>query len=621
MCGIAGIFRPERDREPDADLLQKMTRVLAHRGPDGEGQRLQKGYGLGHRRLAIIDIAGGAQPMDDGSGRLWVTFGGEIYNHLELRRELTERGYRFRTHADTEVLLHGWREWGPDLPRRLCGMFAFALVDEDRHELFCARDRLGKKPFYYTVLPDGEVLFASELKALRADPRVQPRLCPEALGNYLCLGYVPDPRSIYVDIHKLPPGASLHVRGGRPRIQRYWQLTFDVSARPADLEEQFLAHLDEAVRSRLMSEVPLGTFLSGGIDSQAVLASMAQVGAKDLVACSVGFDEPTFDERAGARAGAERFGAHLHEEVLGVDDMLDLSWFPDVFDEPLADDSAIPTYHVSRLARRHVTVALSGDGGDECFAGYRRYRFDELENRWRRRLPRYLWAVAGSLYPKLDFLPRFLRLKRTLQNMALSPEQAYARSVSRVLPEEVRPLVRKRWRGGDPLLPVKNAYASVTGPALVRCAAADFQTWLPGGILTKVDRASMAVSLEVRAPFLDHRMVEFAATIDTAHKLAGGQTKAFLRHALKNRLDPRVLAAPKRGFSVPMRSWMRGALGDELTRELASDALAEILDVGRVARLLERHRRGSRDHGQLLWGVLVLGRFLRRWVTGEKVTR
>ena len=237
-----------------------------------------------------------------------------------------------------------------------------------------------------------------------------------------------------------------------------------------------------------------------------------------------------------------------------MDDMLDLDWFSNVFDEPLADDSAIPAYHVSRLARRHVTVALSGDGGDECFAGYRRYRFDVLENRWRHRLPRGLWALAGGLYPKLDFLPRFLRMKRTLQNLACSPEQAYARSVSRVLPEQVLSLVRERWRGGDPLLPVKSAYASARGPALLRCAAADFATWLPGGILPKVDRTSMAVSLEVRAPFLDHRLVEFAATVQTAHKLAGGQTKVFLRHALRNRLDPATLSAPKRGFSVPMRA-------------------------------------------------------------------
>lgn len=596
-----------------------MTQVLVHRGPDAEGQRLQKGYGLGHRRLAIIDIAGGAQPMEDGSGRLWVSFGGEIYNHEELRRELQDKGHRFRTRADTEVLLHGWREWGPDLPRRLCGMFAFALVDEDRHELFCARDRLGKKPFYYTVLPDGEVLFASELKALLTDPRVSRELCPEALGNYLCLGYVPDPRSIFRDIHKLPPGASLHVRGGTPRVQRYWQLTFAPPSRRglADTQEQFLAHLDEAVRCRLMSEVPLGAFLSGGIDSQAVLSSMARVGARDLVATCIGFDDPAFDEREGARAGAERVGARLHEEVLRVEDMLDLSWFTDTFDEPLADDSAIPAYHVSRLARRHVTVALSGDGGDECFAGYRRYRFDDLENRWRRRLPCALWAAAGCLYPKLDFLPRYLRLKRTLQNLACTPEQAYARSVSRVLPEQVLPLVRERWRGGDPLLPVKNAYAGTQGPPLVRCAAADFQTWLPGGVLTKVDRASMAVSLEVRAPFLDHRMVEFATTIDPTLKLAGGQTKAFLRHALRDRLDKGLLAAPKRGFSVPMRSWMRGRLGDALQQELGNDALADILDVGGVARLLEQHRGGSADHGQLLWSVLVLGRFLGRWVTRE----
>jgi asparagine synthase (glutamine-hydrolysing) len=285
-----------------------------------------------------------------------------------------------------------------------------------------------------------------------------------------------------------------------------------------------------------------------------------------------------------------------------------------VFDEPLADDSAIPTYHVSRLARRHVTVALSGDGGDECFAGYRRYRFEVLENRWRHRLPRGLWALCGGIYPKLDFLPRFLRLKRTLQNLALTPAEAYARSVSRVLPEQILPLLRQRWQSDDPLLPVKNAYAQQSGPALLRCAAADFQTWLPGSILTKVDRASMAVSLEVRAPFLDHRLVEFAASIPAAQKLALGQTKAVLRQALRSRLDPATLSAGKRGFSVPMRAWMRGSLGDALQAEFSGEALADILDVGAVANLLHKHRAGVADHGQLLWTILVLGRFLRRWV-------
>ncbi len=561
--------------------------------------------------------------MQDGSGRLWVTFGGEIYNHLELRKDLEEKGYRFHTRADTEVLLHGWREWGRDLPRRLCGMFAFALVDDDRQQLFCARDRLGKKPFYYTVVPDGDLLFASELKALLADQRVQRQLCPEALGNFLCLGYVPDPRSIYRHIHKLPPGSSLHVqRGGSPRTQRYWQLSLDEAStgRLEELEERFLAGLDEAVRGRLMGEVPLGVFLSGGIDSQAVLSSMATVGAKELVALTVGFDDPRFDERPGARLGAARFGAQLHEEVLKVDDMLDLAWFSEVFDEPLADDSAIPAYHVSRLARRHVTVALSGDGGDECFAGYRRYRFDVVENRWRHRLPRPIWALAGALYPKLDFLPRFLRLKRTLENLSCAPEQAYARSVSRVLPEQILPLLRPEWRGGDPLLPVKNAYACARGSALLRCAAADFATWLPGGILPKVDRTSMAVSLEVRAPFLDHRVVETAATLSSQHKLASGRTKAFLRHALRHRLHPAILAARKRGFSVPMRAWMRGRLGNAVAAELAGEALGDILDVRRVAQLLQRHRSGLADHGQLLWTVLVLGRFLRRWACPDNAT-
>ena len=616
MCGIAGIFLGSRDRQPDRDLLQAMTRSLAHRGPDGEGLRVATGYGLGHRRLAIVDIERGAQPMTDGTGRLWVTFGGEIYNHEDLRRELTAHGHTFRTHADTEVLLHGYRQWGAELPKRLDGMFAFAIVDEERHELFVARDRLGKKPFYYAMV-DGELLFASELKALLEDPRIRRELQPEALCQFLCLGYVPDPGSIYRDVYKLPPGHTLRLENGTPRVEPYWQLSFDSEPRRSReaAEERLLQHLDRAVRGRLMGEVPLGAFLSGGIDSQAVVSSMARAGGSRLVACSIGFDEPRFDERALARTAARRFGVELHEEVLRVDDMQDVSWFADVFDEPLADHSAIPTYHLSRLARRHVTVALSGDGGDECFAGYRRYRFDVMENRWRRCLPPGAWRVLGSLYPKLDFLPRFVRFKRTFQNLACTPEEAYARSVSQVLPEHVLPLVREAWRCEDPLAPVKRAYAATSGPALTRCAAADFQTWLPGRILPKVDRASMAVSLEVRAPFLDHHLVEFAATIPAAQKLAGARTKGLLRHALRGRLDEDVLAQPKRGFSVPMRAWMRGELGTALESELAGEALADILDVQAVASLLRVHRSGIADHSQLLWTVLVLGRFLQRWVS------
>ena len=493
--------------------------------------------------LAIVDLAGGAQPMRRSArAQVWVTFNGEIYNYLELRAELERQGCRFRTNSDTEVLVHGFRIWGTDLASKLAGMFAFALVDERDRTFYAARDRLGKKPFHYC--DDGErLLFASEIKALLARPEVPRAISPVALARFLCLRYVPDPDTIFEGIAKLPPAHQMVHRQGRTTVEPYWRLSF-ASPRAAsfgELQAEVTALLDDAVQRRLMGDVPLGAFLSGGVDSYAVVDSMSRVSSTRVVACGIGFDDPRFDELPLARQAAERCGAELHEEVVRLEDLLDQGWFADTFDEPFSDSSAIPTYFVSRMARRHVTVALSGDGGDENFAGYRRYRFDSRENRLRSMLPRGVFGAAGALYPKLDFAPRWLRFKRTLQNLALDPAVAYARSVSASLPEEILPLLRGDLADAEPnpLRPVEEAYRAADGPdPLSRAAAADFATYLPGDILTKVDRASMAVSLEVRAPFLDHRMVELAATIPTAEKFRGHQTKGFLRRALQDRLGP-----------------------------------------------------------------------------------
>lgn len=615
MCGIAGIFAADPRVVIDASLVRAMTRVQAHRGPDGEGIRSGPGYGLGHRRLAIVDLGGGQQPMAAADGRLWVTFNGEIYNHDELRTELQAAGHRFATRSDTEVLLHGYREWGERLPERLRGMFAFAIVDEERHRLFAARDRVGKKPFHY-ALHDGALLFASELKGLAACTALPRRLDAGALVRFLCLRYVPDPDTIFAGIKKLPPGHSLTYADGRVDLRAYWRLSFARPSReqPAALAERVLATLDEAVRIRLMGEVPLGAFLSGGLDSFAVVDSMSRTSPTRVVACTMGFDEAAFDERRFTRQAAAACGAELHEEVVRVDDLLAQEWYADTFDEPFADDSSVPTYHVSRLARRHVTVALSGDGGDECFAGYRRYRFDRWENRARRLVPGVLARTLGALYPKADFLPRWLRFKRTLENIGRSPAEAYARSVSSNLPEHVLPCLRADLRASepDPLAPIRRAYEAADGPdALSRAIATDFATYLPGDILTKVDRASMAVSLEVRAPFLDHHMVELAASVPSALKLSGDRSKGFLRDTLRNRLGD--VDRRKQGFSTPLRQWFAGPLGDALGVAVDSGPLAALVDVPRVRAAAARHRSGAADHSQWLWSLLVLDRFLRRW--------
>ena len=619
MCGIAGVFHTDRNKPVSGDALRAMADAIAHRGPDGEGFHRGAGHGLAHRRLAIVDLAGGSQPMSTADGRLHVVFNGEIYNHAELRSQLEAGGAVFRTRSDTEVLLHGWRAWGTGLASRLRGMFAFALVDEGAHEFYAARDRLGKKPFHY-VCADGSIWFASELKALRAAGMLGRRLRPEAIDQFLSLRYVAEPHSVFAGVEKLPPAHWLHLREGSMVLQRYWRLSFTEAA-PQPLEvlhERALALLDEAVRIRLMGEVPLAPFLSGGIDSHAVVDSMVRQSGHRLRACTVGFEDPAFDERAATRESAAASGVELVEEVLRTEELEDLQWFDDTFDEPFADSSALPTYHVCRLARRHVTVALSGDGGDESFAGYRRHLFDAREHRVRGLLPSAVWQLLGSLWPKGDWLPRPLRGKRTLQELGMSPARAYASSVSGSLPDEVFGLLRPEHAAtaGDPLAAVVDAYerADANDP-LGRACATDFATWLPSDILVKVDRASMARSLEVRSPFLDHVLVEFAASIPSALKLAGGRTKAFLRDALAKRLPSSTLARRKQGFSVPLRAWLQGRLGVQLEDELRHPALCEWVEPSRVLALLRRHRSGLGDHSELLYATLVLGRFLRRWAS------
>jgi asparagine synthase (glutamine-hydrolysing) len=620
MCGIAGVVGSRRDRPIPAALGLAMADRIAHRGPDGHGVHAGPGYVLAHRRLAIVDIAGGAQPMGAADGTLWVTFNGEIYNYLELRAALEARGCVFQSRSDTEVLLHGYRVWGNGLASRLRGMFAFVVVDEATHTAYGARDRLGKKPLYW-LQQDDQFAFASELKALH-ELRFPRRLSAAAIAQFFALRYVPDPDTVFEGVHKLPPAHWFTWREGRLQLQRYWQLEFGDPHAPAPplaaAHERTLALLDEATRIRLMGEVPLAPFLSGGIDSYAVVDSMTRTLGRSVAACTIGFPDPRFDERPAARESAAACGATLHEGVLQPAALLELDWFADTFDEPFSDSSAVPTYHVSKLARQHVTVALSGDGGDESFGGYRRYLFDQRENRLRRTLPRGVWRGLGALYPKLDWLPRWLRAKRTLQNLGRPPAEAYARSVSALLPEEVLALLRPEHHAaaGDPHQPVLAAYAAAarrTTSPLHRAVATDLLTWLPGDILVKADRASMAVALEVRCPFLDHVLMEHAASLPPAWHFAGGITKSFLRAALRPRLLPAALARRKQGFSVPLQDWCRGPIGTAVEAVLGEPRLREWVAPDVVRSLLQRHRAGVGDHAELLWSVLVFARFLARW--------
>ncbi|MFN8824798.1 MAG: asparagine synthase (glutamine-hydrolyzing) [Planctomycetota bacterium] len=615
MCGIAGMVALAAGRAVSGELALAMADRIAHRGPDGSGVHVGPGYALSQRRLAIVDLAGGAQPMGTSDGRLWVTFNGEIYNYLELRDELAAKGHVFRTNSDTEVLLHGWRQWGRGLAERLRGMFAFVLFDEEAREAYAARDRLGKKPLHWLV-HDGLFCFASEIKALHA-VGFQKRLRTDAIAQFLALRYVPDPITVFEGVHKLPPGHWLSLRDGAITTQRFWRLAFgEAVADRAAASERTLSLLDEAVRIRLMGEVPLAPFLSGGGDSYAVVDSMTRTLGRPVTACTIGFPDPRFDERPAARESAAACGAKLLEEELSPQHLLDLDWYAHTYDEPFSDSSAVPTYHVCKLARRHVTVALSGDGGDEGFGGYRRYLFDVRENRTRNLLPRALWRLFGAVYPKADWLPRWLRGKRTLQNLGRDPAEAYARSVSAHLPEEVFAVLRQEHHAaaGDPHAPLLAAYAASDARSpLHRAVATDLATWLPGDILVKADRASMAVALEVRCPFLDHRLLEHAATIPPEWHFAGGRTKSFLRSTLAGRLLPAALERKKQGFSVPLREWLQGPLGSAVEDAIGDPLLQQWLRPEVVRTLLARHRQGIGDHAEMLWAVLVLARFLRRW--------
>ena len=630
MCGIAGIFDLTQAREPDRALLVRMTNAILHRGPDGGGEHYEPGVALGHRRLAIIDVAAGQQPLFNADGTVATVFNGEIYNYLELRKELQECGYTFRTNSDTEVLVHGWQEWGAALVRKLNGMFAFAIHDRAKHTLFLARDRLGKKPLYYTQLDDGRVLFGSELKALLVCPAVKRDVDPYAVEEYFSYGYVPDPRSIFRTVSKLAAAHSLTLVRGQPLPAQveYWDVKFRANgASPQEHQQELIERLRHAVDIRLMSEVPLGAFLSGGVDSSAVVALMAQLSGKPVNTCSISFRDPLYDESRYAQSVADRYHTNHRVELVESDDFDLIDRLVEAYDEPFADSSSIPTYRVCQLARKSVTVALSGDGGDEVFAGYRRYRWHLLEERFRRRLPlgvrKPVFGVLGALYPKIDWAPKILRAKSTLEGLARDSVEGYFHSVS-IIPDRVRlPLYNERFRaslGGYRGVDLLRRYAGRADPEdpVSFVQYLDLKTYLPGDILVKVDRASMAHSLEVRAPLLDYSFVEWACTVPSAEKLQFREGKILFKKSLESLLPNDVLYRPKMGFAVPIAAWLRGPLRErvreDLLQRLPQDS--DIFDPAALRRLVDEHQSGARDHSAALWALLMFGRFQRRAVQG-----
>ena len=622
MCGLAGMFDGTGARPIDRALLWRMTDAVAHRGPDGSGLFTAPGIGLGHRRLSIIDMEGGAQPMTDAETGVTVVFNGEIYNFPALREGLSALGHRFRSQSDTEVILHGWKQWGRGCLEHFDGMFAFALWDPRDQTLLLARDRLGKKPLYYAVLPDGLCLFGSELKALTCHPALPRDIDAEAVADYFAYGYVPDPKSIYKAVRKLPPGHFLHWRrGGGPDLRQWWDLSLEeTQGDPADAA----AHLEFATRRRLISDVPLGAFLSGGVDSSAVVSQMALAMDEPVKTFSMGFGDKAYDETAYAQAVAARYGTDHTERQVDPDSFDLVDRLAALYDEPFGDSSAIPTFQVCALAREQVTVALSGDGGDEVFGGYRRYLWHLREARLRRLLSpgfrRLLFGTLGKLYPKADWAPRMLRAKSTFKELALDDLEAFFLSVSATTERQRRHLLgldlRAQLRQADyhPIEVLRGHWQRAEGSdPLKQAQYADIKTWLPGDILVKVDRASMANGLEVRAPFLDHRLLEWGVNLPPDQKISRGEKKAILKQAMDPFVPADLLYRPKQGFSVPIGPWFRGPLKERVREALTGDLLVQsgFVDPDYVETLLNQHQGGFRDESRILWLLLMFQGFLR----------
>jgi asparagine synthase (glutamine-hydrolysing) len=633
MCGITGIVQLD-GQNASLELLQKLTKCISHRGPDDEGFKQLGAAALGHRRLSIIDLSGGAQPLCNEDETVWIAFNGEIYNFPELRAELEDKGHRFRTHSDTEAIVHAYEEWGELCPQKLRGMFAFAIYDLKTQALFLARDRLGKKPLLYARTSNSFV-FASEFQSLLAHPDVSREINFAALDLYLSNLCVPAPYSIYENIHKLPPAHTLTLQNGEIKLRRYWSLDehFSPSRKliisEAEAIEELQRRLEECVRIRLMSEVPLGAFLSGGIDSSAVVAMMARLSDRPVKTFSIGFEESDYSETPHARRLAERYGCNHHEIIVRSDAQAILPTLVRHYGEPYADSSAVPSFYVAQETSKHVTVALNGDGGDETFAGYERYRGLQLTESFPAPA-RVLGAIAGKMLPGgLNFRSRAVRAKKMLQAMALPAPRRYLHWQSAFNEEQKAALYNpsfavmvqgyedqsqraNRWA---PEVVAHNPVETYLAQALQRgynivdaCQYSDINAYLPDDLLVKVDITTMANSLEARSPLLDHTLMEWAATLPQNLKLNGSTGKYILRRAIADLVPPENMERPKMGFGVPVGKWLRGEM-----KPLFCDTVLSERALNRgyfrpdaLRALAQEHFDGRAEHGPRLWTLLML---------------
>ncbi len=618
MCGIAGIYSLDGQRLPGPEVVDAMCRLIRHRGPDDQGVYTDERAQIGMRRLSIIDLGGGHQPIHNEDKTVWVVFNGEIYNYRELRRDLEARGHRFYTHSDTECIVHAYEEFGEACFARLRGMFAISIVDLRTRKMVLARDRLGKKPLFYTTTRDRILAFASELKCLFAVPGFQPSVSMPATRDYFSMGYVPEPHTIYEQVSKLPPAHYMVVQDGQLSQQRYWQPEFGPKWQlsEAALKEQLTAQLEDAVRARLVSDVPFGAFLSGGIDSSVVAVLMARNLSAPVKTFTIGFKEAAFNELPDARAVADHIGSDHHELIVEADavSMLkDLVWY---FDEPFGDSSSIPTYLVSKLAAGHVKMVLSGDGGDELFAGYTRYRkYEQLEALNRRTLG--LAGPAMQLAGSLLGGGRGARLRRVADRLAQPFPDRYLSGVGLNTRADLAQLLSPAVGDLDPFASVRHHFnrSNIANP-MERILAGDMATYLSDDIMVKVDRMSMAVSLEARAPLLDHQLIEFVARIPYEYKLRDGTGKYLLKQVAADLLPPGILQKRKQGFAIPIARWLRTEL-----KELMSDTLSDrsfrergVFNESGVRDLVREHLSAERDHSEPLWLLLTYEMWARRFL-------
>lgn len=626
MCGIAGfVNRP--GLEADRGIVARMTAKLAHRGPDGDGIYVDGPVALGHRRLSIIDVAGGGQPMSNEDGSIWVSYNGELYNEPGLRKELEARRHCYRTSCDTETLVHLYEEEGPEFVGRLNGMFALAMWDGRERRLVLARDRMGQKPLFYASLPGGGLAFGSEPKAILAHPAISRDLDHDSLSRYLFYEYVPAPGSIWRSIRKLPAGHRLVWKDGEYQVARYWNPPIIGSSPASDFSataERFWIEFRDSVARHRRSDVPIGVFLSGGVDSSSVAAALCEIEpAQTVHTFSIGFEDPSFDESGHARAVARFLGTDHHERTFSVKTAYDL--LPEVagwLDEPFGDASILPTHLLSRFAREEVKVVLGGDGADELLAGYPTFRAERAAGLFRR-LPRPAQALAGAAVGRLpvkhgNFSFDF-KLKQFLRGAAEPLPLAHQRWLGSFSGAEIARLLV----GGDPIgvegEHLRQSESLMGGTdALSRSLALYQNNYLPDDILTKVDRASMACGLEVRAPFLDAELVNFVQVLPALFKLGRNQTKRLLKRAAASRLPASILARPKKGFGIPVAAWLRGPLAPLMDRLLGHDRLAKqgLFHPGEVSRRIGEHQSGVRDHRKPLWTLLMFQLWYDHWIEG-----